>query len=125
MGVLERRDGGTRDAPQSPQNLNWGGLEKPHPGHRAVTGVPHSPQNFRPSGLSKPQLGQRMGAPSGASVQAARKRASRSPDAPLRREWWTVCQYSTPGPVSSEKHAMAPDAGVEGRDDDTSGVGTA
>jgi hypothetical protein len=71
MGVLERRDSGTRDVPQSPQNLNQGGLAKPHLGHGAVTGVPHSPQNFRPSGLSKPQLGQRMRAPSGTAVRAA------------------------------------------------------
>jgi hypothetical protein len=57
------------DAPQWPQNLNWGGLANPHLGHGAVTGVPHSPQNFNPSGLSKPQLGQCIGAPSGTAVE--------------------------------------------------------
>jgi hypothetical protein len=57
------------DVPQSPQNLNRGGLANPHVGHGAVTGVPHSPQNFSPSGLSKPQLGQCMGAPSGTAVR--------------------------------------------------------
>jgi hypothetical protein len=35
-----------------------------------------------------------------------------------------VCQYSTPCLLSSEKHATASDAEVEGRAGDTSGAGT-
>ena len=111
--MLAGRDAGTRDAPQSPQNLNWGGLANPHLGHGAVTAVPHSPQNFRPSGLSKPQLGQRMGAPSGTAVRTAGWRAGKRLGAPVQWVYGMVCQYSRRGPVSSEKHETATQAGVE------------
>src|SRR5262249_42862465 len=33
----------------------------------------------------------------------------------LRRARWMVCQYSGPGPVSSEKHKMPADAAAEER----------
>jgi hypothetical protein len=35
-----------------------------------------------------------------------------------------VCQYPTPGPVSSEKHQMTSEAGVKWRGGHTAGVGT-
>jgi hypothetical protein len=69
---------------------------------------PHAPQNFMPSGFLKPQLGQRMHALSCASMQATKRRASRSPDAPLRREGWMGCQYFRPGLMSSEMHQVTP-----------------
>jgi hypothetical protein len=39
-----------------------------------------------------------------------------SPDDAPARPRWMVCQYSRAGPVSSEKHETAPDAGVGGGD---------
>jgi hypothetical protein len=46
-------------APHSPQNLNSGGLSKPHLAHLFLSGLPQLPQNFVASGFSKLQLEQR------------------------------------------------------------------
>jgi hypothetical protein len=34
---------------------------------------------------------------------------------PLIHAWWMVCQYSRPGPVSSEKYQVTPGTGADGR----------
>src|SRR5215207_4424761 len=47
-------------APQSPQNLAFGGLRLPQDGHSDGTGTPHSMQKRLPCGTSVRQLGHSM-----------------------------------------------------------------
>jgi hypothetical protein len=71
-------------------------------------------QYFIPSGLSAAQRGQRMEGPSGTAMPAAGASMDWSPDDAPARHKWLLCQYSSAGPVSSEKHEPALEAGGEG-----------
>jgi hypothetical protein len=103
------------DVAHCPQKANPGGLAKPHCGQRRPTGLAHCPQNFVPSGFSKPQLGQRISVPSSPDVRGAGVCEQTFQCAPLTCVYGMVCQYSRCGPVSSEKHETAAEAGAEER----------
>ena len=71
-------------------------------------------QNLAPVGLSDSQHGQRMGEPSRtADASGWGMDGQESRRTPLIDMSWMVCQYSTRGLVSSEKHETAAEPGAE------------